>query len=157
MIISFIISFIMIIIIIVILYLVGLVISYFIAKDFLVDEHTILISFKQFKSLYPMAPDKWHLEDNYIVYQFYKPGIKYYPTTKTCFLKHFIDYIQYIIFLKQYRKKRKKSIRNNSLTETLVAWQKDINEYRQKSLEELKTEREKIDKEILKYQMEKIR
>lgn len=156
MIISFIIAFIVVVMILAILYLVGLVISYFISKYFLVDEHTILISFKQFKSLYLIAPDKWHLEDNYITYQIYKPGIKYHPIIKICFFKHFIDYIQYIIFLKQYRKERKENIQNSSLVEILAAWQKDINGYRQKSLEELKTEREKIDKEILKYQMEKI-
>lgn len=152
----FIIAFIIVIIIIAIL-LVNLVISYFASKYFLVDEHTILISFKQFKSLYPIAPDKWHLEDNYITYQIYKPGIKYHPIIKTCFFKHFIDYIQYIIFLKQYRKERKENIQNSSLVEILAAWQKDINGYRQKSLEELKTKRERIDKEISKYQMEKIR
>ncbi len=155
MIIFFIIAFIMVIMIIAIL-LVSLVISYFVAKDFWVDEHTILISFKQFKSLYPIAPDKWRLENDYITYQIYKPGITYHPIVKTCFFKHFTGYIQYIIFLKQHRKERKETIRNNSLAETLVAWQKDIDEYRQKSLEELKAKREKIDKEISKYQMEKI-
>lgn len=151
----FIVTFIIVIMIIVIL-LVSLVANYFVAKDFWVDEHTILISFKQFKILYPIAPDKWRLENDYVTYQIYKPGITYHPIAKTCFFKHFIDYIQYIIFLRQHRKERKESIRNNSLAETLVAWQKDIDEYRQKSLEELKAKREKIDKEILKYQMEKI-
>lgn len=152
----FIITFIMVIIIIAIL-LVSLVISYFVSKYFLVDEHTILISFKQFKSLYPIAPDKWHLEDNYITYQIYKPGIKYHPIIKICFFKHFIDYIQYIIFLKQYRKERKENIQNSSLVEILADWQKNINGYHQKSVEELKAKRERIDKEISKYQMEKIR
>lgn len=141
---------------IIVILLVSLVASYFVAKDFWVDEHTILISFKQFKTLYPIAPDKWRLENDYVTYQIYKPGITYHPIAKTCFFKHLIDYIQYIIFLRQHRKERKESIRNNSLAETLVAWQKDIDEYRQKSLEELKAKREKIDKEISKYQMEKI-
>lgn len=156
MIISFIMVFIV-LTIIAILYLVSLLIGYFIAKDVWVDEHTILISFKQFKSLYPIAPDKWDLQDTYVIYQLYKPGIKYHKITKNCFFKHFIDYIQYEIFLKRYKKEQKENIRNNSLVETLVAWQRDIDEYRQKSLEELKVEREKIDKEISKYKMEKVK
>lgn len=147
--------FIVLITIIAILCLICLVISYFVNKDWVVDEHTIFISFKQFKSLYPIAPDKWELEDAHVIYKINKSESNHI-STKTCFFKHFTDYIQYMIFLKQHKKEYKENIRNNSLAEILVAWQKDINEYRQKSLEELKTEREKIDKEISKYQMEKI-
>ena len=157
MIFSFITAFIVLTTIIAILYLVCLLIGYFVAKDVRVNEHTILISFKQFKTLYPIAPDKWELEDTYVIYKINKPGIKYHTPTKTCFFKHFIDYIQYEIFLKRYKKEQEENIRNNSLVEILVAWQKDIDEYRQKSLEELKTEREKIDKEISKYKMEKVK
>lgn len=120
------------------------------------DKYAVFISFKQFKSLYPIAPDKWDLKDCYATYKIYKPGVEYYCNTKDCIFKHFFDYIQYLIFLKQHRKERKESIRNNSLAETLAAWQNDINEYRQKSLEELKIEREKINKEIEKYQKEKV-
>lgn len=155
MIISFIMVFIV-LTIIAILYLVSLLIGYFIAKDVWVDENTILISFKQFKSLYSIAPDKWRLEDTYVVYRINKPGIKYHKITENCFFKHFIDYIQYEIFLKKYKKEREEHIRNNNLVVTLVAWQRDIDEYRQKGLEELKAEREKIDREISKYKMEKI-
>lgn len=156
MIISFIVAFIVLIIIIVILCLVGLLTGYFIAKDVWVDENTIFISFKQFKSLYQIAPDKWRLEDTYVVYRIDKPGIKYHKITENCFFKHFIDYIQYKIFLNKYKKEREEHIRNNNLVVTLVAWQRDIDEYRQKSLEELKAEQEKIDREISKYRMEKI-
>lgn len=121
------------------------------------DKYAVFISFKQFKSLYPIAPDKWDLKDCYAIYKIYKPGVvEYYCYTKDCIFKHFFDYIQYLAFLDRHKKKQKENIRDESLAEVLKAWQNDINEYRQKSLEELKAEREKIDAEIVKYQMEKV-
>lgn len=121
------------------------------------DNYTVFISFKQFKSLYSIAPKKWDLKDTYVVYKIYKPGfVEYYSYTKDCIFKHFFDYIQYLTFLDKHKKKQKGNIQNESLAEALKAWQNDINEYRQKSLEELKAEQEKINKEIEKYQMEKI-
>lgn len=120
------------------------------------DKYAVFISFKQFKSLYPIAPDKWDLKDCYAIYKIYKPGVEYYCYAKDCIFKHFFDYIQYLVFLNKREKKQKEKIRDESLAEVLKAWQNDINEYRQKSLEELKAEREKIDAEIVKYQMEKV-
>lgn len=121
------------------------------------DKYAVFISFKQFKSLYSIAPDKWDLRDDYAIYKIYKPGVvEYYSYAKDCIFKHFFDYIQYLTFLDKHKKKQKENIRDESLAEVLKAWQNDINEYRQKSLEELKAEREKIDAEIVRYQMEKV-
>lgn len=121
------------------------------------DNYTVFISFKQFKSLYSIAPDKWDLKDTYVIYKIYKPGVvEYYSYVKDCIFNHFFDYIQYLTFLDKHKKKQKENIRDENLAEVLKAWQNDINEYRQKSLEELKAEREKIDAEIVKYQMEKV-
>lgn len=121
------------------------------------DNYTVFISFRQFKSLYLIAPEKWDLKDTYVVYKIYKPGVvEYFSYTKDCIFKHFFDYIQYLTFLDKHKKKQKENTRDESLAEVLKAWQNDINEYRQKSLEELKAEQEKINKEIEKYQMEKV-
>ena len=51
------------------------------------DKYAVFISFKQFKSLYPIAPDKWDLKDVYAVYKIYKPGVEYYSSTKDCVFK----------------------------------------------------------------------
>lgn len=82
------------------------------------------ISFKRFRSLYSVAPDKWDLEDTTVVYH-HDPDA---PWFRFCFSP--LDLLRYRHFSRQIEK-QKEMERENAKLETLIkSWQEDINTYK---------------------------
>ena len=86
------------------------------------------ITFKQFRSLYPVAPDKWEIIDS-----MYYPYLRYYDKVggyKYCviYMEKYSDLIRLKLLIRA-ENKRKNNIEYTKLRYKLIKqWQIDINE-----------------------------
>lgn len=69
------------------------------------DKETAKLTFRQFKSIYDVIPDDFHLYSDYITFKY-----------NDVYFKTFLDYLRYKIFYKHKEKYRKKieSIKNQA-------------------------------------------
>lgn len=69
------------------------------------DKETAKLTFRQFKSIYDVIPDNFHLYSDYVTFKY-----------KNVYFKTFFDYLRYKIFYKHKKKYRKKieSIKNQA-------------------------------------------
>lgn len=69
------------------------------------DKETAKLTFRQFKSIYAVIPDDFHLYSDYITFKY-----------NDVYFKTFLDYLRYKIFYKHKEKYRKKieSIKNQA-------------------------------------------
>ena len=92
------------------------------------------IKFKQFISMYSMAPKKWHLyDDGTVSYEKTKYSVQWF---------HFspIGYLRYFVFLKG---RHKRKIEQQWL-EIAKMWQNDINKFQESYIKELQNKIKEI-------------
>lgn len=91
------------------------------------------ISFRKFKSLYAIAPDKWGLYRMSVSYSTYTEDGHYNGFV----MLHFsmLETILYELFRRRLEHEQEKQNANRVLEEAITCWQKDIGEYRKTYLE----------------------
>ena len=96
-------------------------------------ETTPKITFKAFKEIYYLYPSKWVLKDTYVDY--HPKDLYNYISVD---FKYFHDYLLYYRFKKKIEKDYdyKKQLENEKML--IECLQKDINNYREENLNELK-------------------
>lgn len=80
------------------------------------NKNFVAISFKQFKALYAIAPEKWEWFRNNIYYE-----------SECIMMKHAIDWILFRNFTKNLRLAEDNERRQNYKAKLLKRWQEDIN------------------------------
>lgn len=102
------------------------------------------ITFRAFRSLYAVAPDRWRLW----VYgsvdwnPIYSRRGGYFPDT--IYMKTFIDHLRYLLFAhKALRIKRKQNL-TQEFEKIAASWQTDIDSYRSDAAKELRAMQEKL-------------
>jgi hypothetical protein len=73
------------------------------------------IDFDSVKKFYPINPDKWVLDDGYVMYN-----------RMTCFRFNFIDYWRYRSWFKQHKKMKKTIESNDALAAVIHDVKEDI-------------------------------
>lgn len=88
------------------------------------------ISFRKFKSLYAIAPDKWGLYRMSVAYSTYTEDGNYNGFV----MFHFsmLETIFYELFRRRLEHEQEKQNANRTLEEAINCWQKDIDVYREK-------------------------
>ncbi len=88
------------------------------------------ISFRKFKSLYAIAPDKWNL---------YRMSVSYSVYTENGHFDNFVmlhfsilETIPYELFRRRLEHEQEQQNANRTLEEAINCWQKDIDVYREK-------------------------
>lgn len=91
------------------------------------------ISFRKFKSLYAIAPDKWGLHLMSVSYATYTEDGHYSGLV----MLHFsiLETIPYELFRRRLEHEQEKQNANRVLEEAINCWQKDIDKYRKTYLE----------------------
>ena len=90
------------------------------------------ISYKEFIRISAVCPEKWHLEDEYVIYTDAR-----WETT-TIYMKSYFDCLRLNRLYKAEKKKSKNSILDRERAKLLKAWQQDINNYRDQYVEATK-------------------
>ena len=104
------------------------ILSWSISKD------GLKIKFKQFISMYEIAPEKWYLyEDGTVAYEKSKYSLQYFYFSP-------IDYLRYFVFLKG---RHKRKIEQQWL-EIAKLWQNDIGKFQEDYVKELKNKIKEI-------------
>ena len=99
-----------------------------------ISKDGLKIKFKQFISMYEIAPEKWHLyEDGTVAYEKSKYSLQ-------CFYFSPIDYLRYFVFLKG---RHKRKIEQQWL-EIAKLWQNDIGKFQEDYVKELKNKIKEI-------------
>jgi len=88
------------------------------------------ISFRKFKSLYAIAPDKWGLHLMSVSYATYTEDGHYNDLV----MLHFsiLETIPYELFRRRLEHEQEQQNANRVLEEAINCWQKDIDTYREK-------------------------
>lgn len=92
------------------------------------DKNCMTISFRQFKALYAVAPEKWHRSKWNICEIYYEQDIIQ--------MRSSIDWILYVHFIKKEERIKIDADRQAHKADMLKRWQEDIN----RSYEEIKEE-----------------
>lgn len=92
-----------------------------------ISKEGLKIKFKQFISMYQMAPGKWYLyDDGTVSYEKSKYSIQYFYFSP-------IDYLRYFAFLKGRHKRKTEQ----QWLEIVKMWQNDIGEFQNGYIKEL--------------------
>ncbi len=105
------------------------------------SETTPKITFKAFRKIYCLYPSKWVLRDTYVDY-YPKKDYNYVPNYISNYIsvdfKHFHDYLLYCKFKEKIKRDRDHE-KQLEYEKTFIKYlQKDINDYREENLNELK-------------------
>lgn len=95
------------------------------------------ISYRQFRSLYAIAPEKWQLDIGLCVgYRLRGPtSLEFsWEVPRRFFYFSLIDAIRFDLWLLREKSEKEKREKNEKLAEVIECWQHDIDEYR-KALE----------------------
>ncbi len=97
------------------------------------DEQTM--TFKQFENLYYTNPDKWMFKDYSIPYvSYYYEGNSY----TDIYMSHYLDSIKLKKMFANIKDKLKEKEKIEERKDLLKYWQKDIDDYNNKILKEMK-------------------
>lgn len=88
------------------------------------------ISFRKFKSLYAIAPDKWGLQLMSVSYATYTEDGHY--SGLVMFHFSILETIPYELFRRRLEHEQEQQNANRVLEEAINCWQKDIDVYREK-------------------------
>ncbi len=101
----------------------------------------IYISFKRFKTLHKMNPDRWCFKGfyNYVCY-YYPDNYEYVDI----YFRTIIDAIQYKIFITNIARHQMNEAIKNTKIKLLESWQTDINNFNKELTKELEKSRAKI-------------
>ena len=98
------------------------------------EKDTPRISFKLFKEMYQLNPEKWSMYENYnYLYVEYDDN-----TSHRVDFNNFIDLLRYKRFRKKIRKNKIKQTRYNAEVELVNELQKEIDKYQKENIEEVK-------------------
>lgn len=101
------------------------------------EKDTPRISFKLFKEMYQLNPEKWSMYENYLY-------VKYDDNTShRVDFNSFIDWLRYGRFRIKVRESKNKQVRYNAEVELVNELQKEIDKYQKENIEEIKTHLEK--------------
>lgn len=95
------------------------------------------ISYRQFRSLYAIAPEKWQIDDGlYVGYRLREPtGLELsWEIPRRFFYFSLIDAVRFDLWRLRENSEKEKREKNEKLAEVIECWQHDIDEYR-KALE----------------------
>lgn len=95
-------------------------------------KNTPRISFKLFKEMYQLNPEKWSMYENYL-YVNYDDN-----TSHRVDFNSFIDWLRYGRFRKKIKDNKNKQIRYNAEVELVNELQKEIDKYQKENIEEIK-------------------
>lgn len=99
-----------------------------------ISKDGLKIKFKQFISMYKIAPEKWHLyEDGTVSYEKSKYSLQYFYFSP-------IDYLRYFAFLKGRHKRKTEQ----QWLEIAKKWQNDIGEFQESYIKELQNKIKEI-------------
>ena len=123
------------------LYIIGIIIvAYFIViyLNWKLDRRkdTPRISFKLFKEMYQLNPEKWSMYENYLF-------VKYKHTSRRVDFNNFIDLLRYRRFRKKAKENKNKQARYNAEVELVNELQKEIDKYQKENIEEVKARLER--------------
>lgn len=95
------------------------------------------ISYRQFRSLYAIAPEKWQIDDGlYVGYRLREPRDLElsWEVPRRFFYFSLIDAVRFDLWRLREKSEKEKRKKNEKLAEVIECWQHDIDEYR-KALE----------------------
>lgn len=123
--------------IIVIIIVAGFIVSYLMWR---VDrgKNTPRISFKLFKEMYQLNPEKWSMYENYLYVNYDDNN-----TSHRVDFNSFIDWLRYGRFRKKIRENKNKQIRYNAEVELVKELQKEIDKYQKENIKEMEIHLEK--------------
>lgn len=110
----------------------GFIVSYLMWR---VDrgKNTPRISFKLFKEMYQLNPEKWSMYENYLYVNYDDDN-----TSHRVDFNSFIDWLRYGRFRKKIRENKNKQTRYNAEVELVKELQKEIDRYQKENIEEIK-------------------
>ena len=108
----------------------GFIVSYLSWK---IDKgkDTPRISFKLFKEMYQLNPEKWSMYGSYL-------WVKYSHTSHRVDFNNFIDWLRYGRFRIKVRENKNKQTRYNAEVELVKELQKEIDRYQKENIEEIR-------------------
>lgn len=123
--------------IIVMIIVAGFIVSYLMWR---VDrgKNTPRISFKLFKEMYQLNPEKWSMYENYLYVNYDDNN-----TSHRVDFNSFIDWLRYGRFRKKIRENKNKQTRYNAEVELVNELQKEIDKYQKENIKEMEIHLEK--------------
>ena len=106
------------------------------------EKDTPRISFKLFKEMYQLNPEKWSMYENYL-YVNYDDN-----TSHRVDFNNFIDWLRYGRFRIKVRESENKQVQYNAEVELVKELQKEIDKYQKENIEEIKAHLEKENEAI---------
>lgn len=94
------------------------------------------ISYRQFRSLYAIAPEKWEVNDGlYVGYRLRDPTVLElsWEVPRRFFYFGLIDAVRFDLWRLRENSEKEKREKNKKLAEVIECWQHDIDEYRRKT------------------------
>lgn len=120
-----------------IIIVVGFIVTYLMWR---VDrgKNTPRISFKLFKEMYQLNPEKWSMYENYLYVNYDDNN-----TSHRVDFNSFIDWLRYGRFRKKIRENKNKQTRYNAEVELVKELQKEIDKYQKENIKEMEIHLEK--------------
>lgn len=101
-------------------------------------KNTPRISFKLFKEMYQLNPEKWSMYENYLYVNYDDNN-----TSHRVDFNSFIDWLRYGRFRKKIRENKNKQTRYNAEVELVKELQKEIDKYQKENIKEMEIHLEK--------------
>ena len=101
-------------------------------------KNTPRISFKLFKEMYQLNPEKWSMYENYLYVNYDDNN-----TSHRVDFNSFIDWLRYGKFRKKIRENKNKQTRYNAEVELVNELQKEIDKYQKENIKEMEIHLEK--------------
>ena len=101
------------------------------------------ISFRQFREMYKLNPEKWRERSGYVVYHTKDDDNQriYF----SIYFKSFYDYLRTAWYMHRIRKKEVDILKDKTMVMLLGEWQKDLDTYRQKYTDEINKMMREVD------------
>lgn len=96
------------------------------------EKDTPRISFKLFKEMYQLNPEKWSMYENYLYVEYDD------NTSHRVDFNNFIDRLRYGRFRKKIRKNKNKQAQYNAEVELVNELQKEIDKYQKENMKEIR-------------------
>lgn len=96
-------------------------------------KNTPRISFKLFKEMYQLNPEKWSMYENYLYVNYDDNN-----TSHRVDFNSFIDWLRYGRFRKKIRENKNKQTRYNAEVELVNELQKEIDKYQKENIKEVR-------------------
>lgn len=94
------------------------------------------ITYREFVRISAVCPEKWHLENEYVVYTEMTNTLR--DDSTRIYMKSYFDALRLNRLYKAEKKKSKNSILDRERAKLLKAWQQDINNYRDQYMDATK-------------------